>query len=208
MSRFSRIDWTGSDYDSILTELRARIAATFPDWTDTSIANEGMALIEVVAHLGDLIRYYQDRQVNEAFLATAWERDNIIRHLRGIGYRMTTAAPAKVSLRFTLDKTYSSPVAIPAVEPAFTEDGEIRFETDKAVEIAAGQTQVDVDATEGETIEEALGLGTGLASQRFVLGKTPFIWSSETVTVDGVAWTRVEHFLSSAAADKHYVVEV
>src|SRR5438552_84223 len=74
MSRFSRIDWTGSDYDSLLTELRARIAATFPDWTDTSIANEGMALIEVVAHLGDLIRYYQDRQVNEAFLATAWTR--------------------------------------------------------------------------------------------------------------------------------------
>ncbi len=64
-------------------------------------------------------------------------------------------------------------------------------------------------ATQGRSrTEDPLGSSTGLADQRFVTGQDYFINNSETVTVDGETWTRVDNFLSSEAADKHYRIEL
>ena len=54
-------------------------------------------LLELFAHIGDILSYYQDRVANESFLGTARTRRSVIEHLRLIGYELGTAAPAAAS---------------------------------------------------------------------------------------------------------------
>jgi hypothetical protein len=63
--------------------------------------------------------------------------------------------------------------------------------------------------TQGLThTDEPLGSSTGLPNQRFSISKENFIINSETVTVGGDVWTRVDNFLGSKPNDKHYAVEL
>ncbi|MCP4154592.1 MAG: putative baseplate assembly protein, partial [bacterium] len=94
------IDYMARDYESFLRSMQEMIPYKLPEWTDyQSEADFGNVLLELFAHMGDIISYYQDRVANESFLGTARERRSIIRHLRLIGYQMSTAAPAAADLQ-------------------------------------------------------------------------------------------------------------
>lgn len=207
MGRFSRFDHTGSDYDSVLADIKARLATTFSDWTDTSIANDGMSLTELVAYIADNIRYYQDKQSNENFLITAFERSNIIWHLKMIGYRLSTAAPATAALVASFP-AQTSPVVFEKGDVFLLADGSVQYEIGVRTEAPTGTTGANFDVVEGKTIDEALGASDGTADQKCLLGQTPYIFDSQEVTVDGITWTRVDDFLNSSSADQHYVVDV
>src|SRR5882724_8621369 len=93
------IDYMARDYESLLQAMREQIPRKLPEWTD--FANEadfGNVLLELFAHIGDILSYYQDRVANESFLGTARTRRGVIEHLRLIGYELGTAAPAAASL--------------------------------------------------------------------------------------------------------------
>ena len=97
------IDYMARDYDSILQAMRALIPEKLPEWTDfASPADFGNVLLQLFAHMGDILSYYQDRVANESFLGTAQERRSVIQHLRLIGYRLSTAAPASATLTLTV----------------------------------------------------------------------------------------------------------
>ena len=102
------IHYAARDYDSLLQAMREQIPYTLPEWTDAeSEADFGNALLQLFAHMGDILSYYQDRIANESFLGTAQTRRSIIQHLQLIGYRLGTAVPASTTLRLTvpIDRT-------------------------------------------------------------------------------------------------------
>lgn len=99
------IDYTARDYDRLLQALRARIPELLPEWTDyESEVDFGNVLLQLFAHMGDILSYYQDRVANESFLGTAQTRRSIIQHLRLIGYELSTAAPASATLALYFPK--------------------------------------------------------------------------------------------------------
>jgi uncharacterized phage protein gp47/JayE len=107
------IDYTARDFDTLLQSMRNLIPSVLPEWTDN--ANEadfGNALLELFAQMGDILSYYQDRVANESFLGTAQSRASVIEHLRLIGYRLATAAPAATSLQVTVPATFSSKITV------------------------------------------------------------------------------------------------
>lgn len=92
------------DYDSFLSGMRELVPYKLPEWSEyKSEADFGNVLLQLFAHMGDLLSYYQDRIANESFLATAQTRRSIIHHLGLIGYRLATAAPASTTLTLTFD---------------------------------------------------------------------------------------------------------
>src|SRR5216683_7765388 len=96
------VDYMARDYDSLLQSMRALIPYKLPEWTDyASEADFGNVLLQLFAHMGDILSYYQDRIANESFLGTAQTRRSIIHHLRLISYRLGTAAPAAAKLRLS-----------------------------------------------------------------------------------------------------------
>ena len=107
------VDYMARDYDSLLQAMRDQIPSILPEWTDyTSEADFGNALLQLFAHIGDVLSYYQDRIANESFLGTAQTRRSIIHHLRLIGYRLSTAAPASAMLTVLFPEGYRGTVAI------------------------------------------------------------------------------------------------
>src|SRR3954462_4135412 len=97
------IDYMARDYESLLRAMRAQIPAKLPEWQD--FANEadfGNVLLELFAHIGDILSYYQDRVANESYLSTARTRRSVIEHLRLIGYQLGTAAPAAAMLSLSV----------------------------------------------------------------------------------------------------------
>src|SRR5262245_39738052 len=107
------IDYMARDAESFLQSMRALIPEKLPEWTDfASEADFGNVLLELFAHMGDILSYYQDRVANESFLGTAQERRSIIQHLRLIGYTLSTAAPASTTLTLSFPPDVTGPVTI------------------------------------------------------------------------------------------------
>jgi len=107
------IDYMARDYDSLLASMQALVPSKLPEWTEyESEADFGRVMLELFAHMGDILSYYQDRAVNESFLSTAQTRRSIIQHLRLIGYKLATAAPASAALTLTFPETFNDIITI------------------------------------------------------------------------------------------------
>src|SRR5262252_376296 len=107
------IDYMARDYASFLQSMRALIPEKLPQWTDyESDADFGNVLLQLFAHMGDILSYYQDRVANEGFLGTARERRSVIQHLRLIGYTLATASPASTTLTLSFPATATDAVEI------------------------------------------------------------------------------------------------
>jgi hypothetical protein len=97
------LDYMARDYESLLQVMCARIPEKLPEWRSfTNEADFGRVLLELFAHMGDILSYYQDRVANESFLATARTRRSVVEHLRLIGYELGTAAPAAATLALSV----------------------------------------------------------------------------------------------------------
>jgi uncharacterized phage protein gp47/JayE len=181
------IDYMARDYESLLQAMRDQIPRKLAQWTDfTNEADFGNVLLQLFAHIGDILSYYQDRVANESFLGTARTRRSVIEHLRLIGYELGTAAPAAASLTVTVPGSVTSVVTIDKGDAFATrsEKGRpsVRFEytRDSALTIDFGAITADpatgrkvvtgVPVEEGRLIEsEVLGTSDGSPNQRFPL---------------------------------------
>lgn len=67
---------------------------------------------------------------------------------------------------------------------------------------------IRVPVTQGQTVSESLGSGTGAPSQTFVLNDAPVIEGSIILTIDGEVWTQVPNFFSSSDVDEHFTVTI
>lgn len=82
------INYTARDYESIRRELLTIVERFYPDTLqDFSEGSFGSLMLDAVSYVGDQLSFYLDYNVNEAFLDTAYQYDNILRHGRILGYR-------------------------------------------------------------------------------------------------------------------------
>ena len=93
------VNYLSKDFDSIKRDLIDYLRRYFPDdYNDFNDASGGMAIIELLAYVGDMMSFYIDRQVNEGFLDRAIERKNIFSLAQNLGYQPKFARPAVVNL--------------------------------------------------------------------------------------------------------------
>lgn len=202
------IDYRHKTYEDLLDRLlELAQGAGFP-WNDFFEGNIGTAHLELFAHVGDALIFYRDRLLQESALFTARELVNIREHLRKIGYDMARATSATTALTFTLlAGAHGQNVTVPKGMAVLTADGRVRYETVAPLVIAAGETSGQVQATEGRTREEALGISDGTPTQRFAFPGDKFLWASEKITIGDNTWTRRDDFLESDGGSEHYLVD-
>jgi len=95
------IKYTSRDYDSIRRDLIEHAKRYYPDsFKDFSEASFGSLMIDTVSYVGDVLSFYLDYQVNESFLDTAVEYNNIVRHGRQLGYKFQGRPAATGVLSF------------------------------------------------------------------------------------------------------------
>ena len=103
------INYLSKDFDSIKADLTDYVKRHFPsDWRDFNDASGGMALLELIAYVGDILSFNIDRQVNEAYINRAVELKNIVSLAQNFGYKPKNNTPAVVNLSLSADFTEST----------------------------------------------------------------------------------------------------
>ncbi len=86
------IKYTSRDFNSIKQDLIEHAKRYYPDnYNDFSEASFGSMVFDTVAYVGDVLSYYLDYSVNESFLDTAVEFNNVRKHARNYGYKFSGA---------------------------------------------------------------------------------------------------------------------
>ncbi|GAB4205493.1 MAG: hypothetical protein OHK0022_31650 [Roseiflexaceae bacterium] len=80
------ISYLAKDYTSFRQLILDRLALIMPGWTERHAPDLGIALVELLAYVGDHLSYYQDAVATEAYLDTARQRISVRRHARLVNY--------------------------------------------------------------------------------------------------------------------------
>jgi hypothetical protein len=89
------INYLAKDYASFRQLILDRLALIMPAWQERHVPDVGMALVEVLAYVGDHLSYYQDAVASEAYLDTARQRISVRRHARLVDYPMHEGCNAR-----------------------------------------------------------------------------------------------------------------
>lgn len=89
------INYLAKDYDSFRQLIFDRLAVIMPGWQERHVPDVGVALVEVLAYVGDHLSYFQDAVATEAYLGTARQRISVRRHARLIDYAMHEGCNAR-----------------------------------------------------------------------------------------------------------------
>jgi phage-related baseplate assembly protein len=82
------IKYTSRDFDSIKRDIIDHAKRYYPEtYKDFSENSFGSFMVDSVAYIGDVLSYYLDYQVNEGFLDTAIEYNNVLKLGRQNGYK-------------------------------------------------------------------------------------------------------------------------
>ncbi|MBS1912262.1 MAG: baseplate J/gp47 family protein [Bacteroidetes bacterium] len=82
------IDYLAKDYDSFRHTMISAMSSRVPGWEPTSEADLDQVLIDLFSAAADELSDYQDRVMNEAYLATARKRLSLARHARLMDYHI------------------------------------------------------------------------------------------------------------------------
>lgn len=232
------VDYMARDYDSLLRAMREEIPYKLPEWTQYDAeADFGRALLELFAHMGDILSYYQDRVANESFLGTAQTRRSVIHHLGLIGYRLATATPAAASVTLSFPAACNETVTLrrgdafatkssadsPSVRFEYTSEVPLVIECAELAVVGGRKAVAGVPVEEGLFIDgEFVGTSDGTPGQRFPLAHAGIILRSgaqpPSLSRDlvlwaelggtGTEWARQETLAFSRASQTDYVVEI
>lgn len=97
------IDYLSKDYASFRQLMLDRMSVLMPQWTERHPADFGIALVELLAYVGDSLSYQQDAVATEAYLATSRRRVSVRRHARLVDYRMHDGSNARVWVRINVN---------------------------------------------------------------------------------------------------------
>jgi hypothetical protein len=153
------IDYLAKDYASFRAALLDYSATAYPQWVERDEPDLGIMLLELLSAAGDDLSYQQDRIANEATLATATQRNSVIKHARLVDYEPRPATSARVLVQ--LDVTTAVVPQGGVVEAPQPDGGVLAFEL--------GDGLVDIDT--GELIS-----GTLRVDPRWNRGLTPYLW--------------------------------
>ena len=97
-----RLNYVAKDYASFRRVMFDRLSAIAPQWRERNAADAGVALVELLAYVGDRLSYFQDAVATEAYLGTARRRVSVRRHARLVDYHMHEGANARAFVHFAV----------------------------------------------------------------------------------------------------------
>jgi|3_EtaG_2_1085321.scaffolds.fasta_scaffold01918_3 hypothetical protein len=209
------INYLSKDFDDYKQDLINFLKKYFPnEWQDFNDASGGMALLEMIAYLGDSLTFLLDRQVNEGFLDRAIETKNIFSLAQNFGYKPKLASPAvtNLSISATFQDATSASVAFvlkkgsrvtsnfePSVSFEILNDVDFSVSANRVHTKSAGATQATysitgVSAAAGTT--KLFSYSVGVVPKSFLRIELPSVDITEIFSVssnDGYEWQKVDN---------------
>lgn len=215
------VDYSSRDYNSLREDLINVMRSRIPEWLADDPADFGVALVEAVAYLGDILNYYIDRSAAETFLGTASQRQSILNIASLLGYAPAGRTAAMVALTFTNNSTEIE--RIPAFSHVSTSiragdlNTPLTFElgyntetNDGAWEVPPNSQSKVIPAVEGVTLtNQVLGQSSGFAAQTFTIRDTPMVNRSLEIRVGSspdtaVPYTYVQNMYEATPTENRF----
>ncbi|MGD8405207.1 MAG: putative baseplate assembly protein [Anaerolineales bacterium] len=114
------INYLAKDYASFRQLILDRLSLIMPDWKKRHVPDLGIALVEVLAYVGDHLSYYQDAVATEAYLDTARQRISVRRHARLVDYYMHEGCNARAWICIKTDTDLTGEHALDPKKIFFT----------------------------------------------------------------------------------------
>lgn len=215
--KLPQIDYTARDFESIKSALVTYLEQRFPDdFTDFTESQLGIALLELVAYQGSILSFMLDRAANESYIETARERRSIIKLAALLGYKLSAATAASVTLQIQPETgsfddiggldAFAGPVLV--TKGTKLTSGDVIFEVDQdytfvrqnpisqspglwtrnGVDVAVFP---EINAIQGETFTETF-IANGSKFLQLNLSRNPYIEGTAIVTVANVTWKQVD----------------
>lgn len=90
------INYLAKDFSSFNRLMLDRLSVIMPNWKERNAADQQVALVELLAYVGDHLSYYQDAVATESYLHTARKRISLKRHARLLDYYAHDGCNARV----------------------------------------------------------------------------------------------------------------
>lgn len=97
------IDYLAKDYESFRLTMVQAMMQRVPDWQPTSEADLDQVLLDLFSAAADELSDYQDRVMNEAYLASARKRVSLARHARLMDYHIHQGNQASTIIALEFD---------------------------------------------------------------------------------------------------------
>ena len=158
-------------FAELVEAARTRIGQVAPQWSDLSVHDPGMVLVEAFAHLTDMLQYRLNRVPDKLYVV----------FLNLLGTRLRPASAAQARLEFSRSSAGREEIRIPRGTRVTTPPGapgapQPVFSTLADAVLEAGETSVAVPASD-VTLRDAvpLGVGSGQPGQTFTLPDAPAV---------------------------------
>lgn len=129
----SHIDYRIGTYANFLEAMFRELNKNelLQNWTHREPDDPGIALLEGVAVLGDILTFYQELYANEAYLRTAQWRESIADLVRLLGYQLSPGVGGKATFAFQVkgDKPIVVPPGFPLKSQLDGIEQAVDFET-------------------------------------------------------------------------------
>jgi hypothetical protein len=113
------IDYLAKDYDSFRHTMISAMMQRVPNWQTTSEADLDQVILDLFSAAADELSDYQDRVMNEAYLATARKRVSLARHARLMDYHIHQGNQATTLLALEVDLAVASEPEVGATRQYF-----------------------------------------------------------------------------------------
>jgi hypothetical protein len=101
--------YLAKDYGTFRDLILDRLSLVMPEWRERHIPDIGIALVELLAYVGDHLSYEQDAVATEAYLDTARERISVRRHARLVDYHLHEGCNARAWVTVASDQDLVDP---------------------------------------------------------------------------------------------------
>jgi hypothetical protein len=204
------IDYTSKDYTGFISSMLDFATTAFPEWTNQNPGSLEVMLLESLARELDVLSYYGDRIVSEAYIGTATQLSSVLQLAALLGYTPGQALAATGTVTFVTDIT-SGAVVVPLATQVTTNyvssiNGPIIFETSSAVTVPGSGGTISAPVVQGVTqgsatftignsttspfaiTTELIGSSDGSELQAFTLASNPVVSGSITIYVQNPAF--------------------
>ncbi len=97
---FSEINFTSYDFDTIKESMLAYLSNNFPEeFNDYIESSEFIAIVELLAYLGQLVSFRADLNARENFLDTAERKESVLRIAKQLNYKIKRNLPGTGTLK-------------------------------------------------------------------------------------------------------------
>lgn len=195
-----------------MVELRQALLDKIPEltskWTNYNESDLGVAFIELIVGVSDMLGFYLDKQTLETYLETVKQRKNAKAILNSLNYKLHMRKSNIATATIELPTPFEENLVIPRYTQLTTKSSnskQLYYVTSEEVILRAGESRIDVTLLQGRHYIAEMKVND-LKSTRILLKTDNIAMNSVKLTINGEEWEEIDDIILDDSGTKKFSV--